>query len=369
MSENSPQRHKEHKQNHQGVFLWVLCFLVMKISTLNLATAQQPTSPPLPSISPNLARLDQTLGGLDGPGFALAYSESVGTLAAACEGQSIHYWDKVVIFGIRGGSGTPHVLKEHQGPVTALAWSRGQIMASAGIDKKIVLWHMPDGAIQERLPTDSIIRALVMSPDGKMLVGAGEDPAIYLWDLAASKPSPRKVTKFAGGADWVLSLAFSNDSQRLASGGYDGTVRLWEVPTVKKLLDIAATLPAPANSPAPPTNVILSLAFSPDGKQLAIGGTDAQIHLFNTTDGKLGRSIAGHTSSVTGLAFHASGTVLASCSKDRTVRLWNPTNGQPLTAKPLEGHTAWVQGVVFVAEGTRLASIGADQTVRLWNLK
>src|SRR5262249_10492825 len=162
---------------------------------------------------------------------------------------------------------------------------------------------------------------------------------------------------------------FSNDSQRLASGGYDGIVRLWEVSTGKKLLDIAATLPPPANSPAPPTNVILSLAFSPDSKQLAIGGTDAQIHLFNPTDGKLARSIPGHSGSVTGLAFHPSGTVLASCSKDRTVRLWNPTNGQPLTPKPLEGHTAWVQGIVFVAEGTRLASIGADRTVRLWSLK
>ena len=86
-------------------------------------------------------------------------------------------------------------------------------------------------------------------------------------------------------------------------------------------------------------------------------------------DGKLARSVPGHTGSVTGLAFHPSGTVLASCSKDRTVRLWNPANGQSLTPKPLEGHTAWVQGVVFVAQGTRLASIGADRTVRIWNLQ
>src|SRR6266436_6202345 len=78
--------------------------------------------------------------------------------------------------------------------------------------------------------------------------------------------------------------------------------------------------PAP-NTPSPPTNVVWSLAFSPDGKQLAVGGADAQIHLFNVADGKLIRSIPGHTGAVTGLTFHPSGTVLASCSKDRTVRL------------------------------------------------
>src|SRR5262245_38868726 len=123
MSKNSPQRHKDHKEKREGIDLSrrVLCFFVMMVAPLNLAMAQQPMAPSFPPITPNLARLDQTLGGLDGPGFALAYNESAGTLAAACEGQSIHYWDKSVIFGIRGGSGTPHVLKEHQGPVTALA--------------------------------------------------------------------------------------------------------------------------------------------------------------------------------------------------------------------------------------------------------
>jgi WD40 repeat protein len=337
---------------------------VIGLFALPLVTAQQPPATALPPIAPNLARLDQTLGGLDGPGFALAYDESTGTLAAACEGRSIHYWDKGVTQGVRGGSSTPNVLKEHTGPVTALAGS-GPVLASAGADKKLIFWHMPDGQIVKSLTTDNVVRALAISPDGKTLAAAGEDAAIQLWDVTSAKAG----AKLSGSTDWILCLAFSNDGQRLASGGYDGTVRLWEVSTGKKILDMAATPPPPPNSPAPPTNVVLSLAFSPDGKQLAIGGSDAQIHVFNMADGKLSRSIPGHTGSVTGLAFHPSGTVLASCSKDRSVRLWNPANGQPLTPKPLEGHTAWVQGIVFVAQGTRLASIGADRTVRLWNLK
>jgi WD40 repeat protein len=347
-----------------------LSIAVMMLLALALAKAQAPAPSALPAISPNQARLDQTLGGLDGPGFALAYNELTGTLAAACEGHSIHYWNKEVIQGVRGGSGTPNVLKEHQGPVTALAWGAGPVLASASADKKILLWHMPDGKIAQTLTTDSVMRTLAISPDGKILAAAGDDPAIQLWDLAnASQVATPRTTKLTGSTDWVLSLAFSNDGLRLASGGYDGTVRLWEVSTGKKIVDILVTPPPAPNSPAPPPNVVLALAFSPDGKQLAVGATNAQIDVFDASNGKLTRSIPGHISSVTGLAFHPGGTVLASCSKDRTVRLWNPANGQPLTPKPLEGHTAWVQGVVFVAQGTRLASIGADRTVRVWNLK
>jgi len=346
----------------------VTSFLVLTMLLgflLQSAVAQQPPAQAFPPITPNQARLDQILGGLDGPGIALAYSASAGILAAACEAPSIHYWNKEVILGIRGGSSTPNVLKEHQGPITALAWGGGQVLASAGTDKKLILWHRPDVLGVKNLPTTSMVRALAMSPDGKTLASGGEDSEIQLWDVPTAKPG----LKLVGSTDWVMCLAFSSDGQRLASGGYDGIVRLWEVSTGKKLLDALATPPPPPNTPAPPTNVVFALAFSPDGKQLAVGGGDAQIHLFNTADGKLIRSIPGHTSSITGLAFHLRGTVLASCSKDRTVRLWNPANGQSLIGKPLEGHTAWVQGLVFVAQGTRLASVGADHTVCLWNLK
>jgi WD40 repeat protein len=332
------------------------------IILLSLLVAQQPAQPPAyPPINPAQARLDQTLHGLGGPGFAIAAHEEAGLLAAGCEQGTIPYWHKDVTMGVRAGANTVHVLNGHRGPVLALVW-RGALLASAGADQKVILWNFADGKPAHTFTPAALVRALAVSPDGKVLASAGDEAAIQVWDAAAAKAT----TKLTAHADWVLALAFSGDGKLLASGGYDGTVRLWDMPAGKKLLDITVKTPPQPNAPPPPTNIVQALAFSPDGKLLAVGGSDAQIHLFSLPDGKLVRSIPGHTSSVTGLQFHPGGAVLVSSSKDRTLKLWNPGNGQLL--KSLEGHPAWVQGVTFLAQGTRLASVGADGTVRLWDL-
>jgi WD40 repeat protein len=323
-----------------------------------LAVAQPPT---FPAINPAQARLDATLTGLDGPGFAIAADDDTGLLAAGCERGTIPYWSKDVSMGVRAGTGAVHSLSGHQGPALALAL-RGNVLASAGADQKIQLWNIAENKPRLTMTAGTGVRALALSPEGKILASGGDDNNVQLWDTATGKPT----TKLTAHTDWVLALAFSGDGKLLASGGYDGTVRLWEPTTGKKVIDITAKPPPPPNTPASPANVVQSLAFSPDSKLLAVGGADSQVHLFSIPDGKFVRSLPGHTSALTGLQFHPSGTILASCSKDRTVKLWNPANAQLL--KSLDGHTAWVQGIVFLAKGTRLASVGADDTVRLWDL-
>jgi WD40 repeat protein len=342
--------------------LAVLLLLTLAASATSL-TAQPPPKPvALPPINPGQAHLNQTFNGLDGPGLALAYDAGAGLLAAGCDQGTIHYWGKGEWDGVRAGERTPNVLSAHKGPVTALAWGAGALLTSAGTDQRILLWSMPKGDLLHTLPVSSTIRALAVTPDGKFLASGGDDGAVQLWELPTGKPGP----KLTGPQDWVRCLAFSPDGKLLAAGGYDPVIQLWDLASGKKLRDLA-TRPAPApNTPPSAPNTVLALAFSPDGKQVGVGGTDALIHLVSLTDGKIVRTLAGHGSSVTSLVFHPGGTLLISGSKDHTLRLWNPANGQPL--KTLEGHTSWVEQVVLLAQGTRLASVAADQTVRLWDL-
>jgi WD40 repeat protein len=323
------------------------------------AAAQQP--PKLPAINPATARLDVTLDGLGGPGFAVAADGRSRILAAACENGTVHYWLRDVLMGVRQGGHTSQVLEGHRGPVTALAWLSDDRLASGGADRNIFVWRMPEGELLHKLSASATVRALAASPAGKQLASA-EDSSVQLWDADAGK----RVQKLEGPTDWQLCLAFSPDGAQLAGGGYDARLRVWEVSSGKKLLDVPAQPATPKGGTEEPASVIHAVVFSPDGKEVAAGCADARIHLFSMADGKLLRSVAGHTSAVTALSYHPGGAVLVSGSKDGSVRLWNPANGQLL--KALEGHGAWVQGVAVLEQGTRLASVGADRTVRLWDL-
>jgi WD40 repeat protein len=342
-------------------FLIFLGVLVSVSSPLSAQKPPPPKPPAFPAVNPAIARLDQSITGLDGPGFCIAYGDGAEVLYAGCEKGTIQSWHKDVLMNIRKGSGSADVLRGHQGPVLALAWNGGPIMASLGIDRKILLWSVQEGVTTQSIAGTAILRTLAMSPDGKLLAGGGEDPAIQFWDLPAGKPG----LKLTDHQDWVIALAFTPDGKQLASADYRGKVVLWDAADGKKVRYLTP-LPSPPPKEPPDPVPAEALAFSPDGKSLAVGSADGNLQIVNVADGKLVRAMPGHTSAVTSIAFHPGGNLLVSASKDRTLRLWNPANGQAL--KTLEGHEAWVEGVVFTTRGTRIASVGADHTVRLWDL-
>jgi WD40 repeat protein len=110
---------------------------------------------------------------------------------------------------------------------------------------------------------------LALSADGSILAVAGWNRhAATLWRLGAQRPFAR----LAGHEDVILCLAFSPDGQLLATGSRDRTVRLWDVTTGRPRAVLTGH-----------TGSVFSLAFSPDGRRLASGGFDMTVRLWDLT--------------------------------------------------------------------------------------
>ena len=182
---------------------------------------------------------------------------------------------------------------------------------------------------------------------------------------AKSRDLPRNLgyQMLLGGAlhDTDRSLAFSPDGRQLASGHQYGSVRLWDADMI---LETKGEPQATHTIRVAPVSVG-SLAFSPDGKRLATGSEDARITLVDPVSGKRIRSFIGHASTVLALAFSPDGKRLASASHDCTVKIWDPASGKELLT--LTGHAGPVHAVAYSPDGKSIATAIDESHIRLWD--
>lgn len=247
----------------------------------------------------------------------------------------------------------------HDGKVFALAFAPvGQLAASAGEDRVIRFWDIPNGTEVFRFEGHTLpIRTLAFSADGLRLLSAGEDRTLRLWDLIAAKT----VQRFTGHTDAVYSVALSLDGRQALSGGADRTLRLWDIDGGRELACLAV-------EDAP----IHAVAISPDGRQALSGTSGGGLALWDLPGRRLVRRLAGHARSVYAVAFSPDGRLALSGGEDRTVRLWDLEAGSQ--RRRLDGHANAVIRVAFTPDG-RYALSGSsqyqtpDQSLRRWDLQ
>ncbi len=192
--------------------------------------------------------------------------------------------------------------------------------------------------------------AIAVSPDGKLVASGGHDGSIRLW-----QPDGTPAATLAGHTDRVFGLAFSPDGRRLASASADGSARLWDVAGARP---IGGALPGH-------TAAVLAVAFSPDGRWLASAGSDQVIVLRDGATGEpVGAPLAGHQDTVTQLAFSPDGKTLASVGYDGALLLWEP--GAAATPRQRASHPSVLNAVAFSPDGSLIATAGADRHVQLW---
>jgi WD40 repeat protein/serine/threonine protein kinase len=186
-----------------------------------------------------------------------------GDLVAACSHRDVFLFDAKTGRLLRTLSG-------HTGDVQMTAFSPdGRLLVSAGHDRTIRVWDSGTGELLKTLsnPTGGV-SCLAFCRAGRTLISGGQDLSVRLWDMSEGK-EPRLLG--AHDAE-VVSVALNPDGVRAASAAADGSVRVWDCRAGQSLADYQL-------KPNRPVEV----AFSSDGKLLAIGGANQVVVRESTT--------------------------------------------------------------------------------------
>jgi WD40 repeat protein len=305
---------------------------------------------------------------IDIPGGAtcLAFGPDGKTLAAGGLGRVVHLWETDTGKQISE-------FKGHNNSVRGLAFSQdGKLLATGDAQSTVRIWDVqaPDKPVQE-MDEQSITEAIALAfaPDGKTLFcgGAWNDNGFkmpkgtvlkingkevkvdgdFVLNIQGVKMTPKdgnyvlawdpstgkEVRRLGGLSDMIRSLALSPDGKTAAAASRDGVIGLWDAETGKERLYINAHLDQTdqAFSASP------CLAWAPDGKTLASAGTDHTIRLWDATTAKEKGRFVAPDSAFTSLIFSPNGKTLISGSADTGVLVWDVNAAPPPQPKSKGG--------------------------------
>lgn len=240
-----------------------------------------------------------------------------------------------------------------------------------GQPPRVLLINVGDGAVRGVLePKQAGFISLKFSPDGKTLATTGSKSYVILWNVKTAAPwSWGNLTEHLSG---VFELAFSPGGDMLATGCYDGTFKIWDLPqdleaTAKPLVSRftgtgyregfnslqfspdgqrlmvssslkvemwnLATLKKESTIPG------LKAALSPDGSTIAASGVgrySTEANLFDAATGKEIRRFRGaHKDTIVGIRFSSDGKTLFTVDSGPTLITWNVSTGQEIQSPPL----------------------------------
>lgn len=210
-----------------------------------------------------------------------------------------------------------------------------------------MIWDAETGAHMDTLVGHMAgVSCLAWSPDSETLATGSDDKAIRLWNRITGDPA------HAAGADESLPPGGRIGTSARGIGGRTGDSGVRGSGGKKPLLGHH--------------NYVYCLAFSPKGNILASGSYDEAVFLWDVRAGRLMRSLPAHSDPVSGIDFCVDGTLVASCSTDGLIRIWDTSTGQCLRTLVHEDNPA-AASVCFSPNGRFVLASYTDSCMRLWD--
>ncbi len=242
------------------------------------------------------------------------------------------------------------IVKQCGAPVTALAFSPNGVLIAAASGRSIEILDLHSGEVK-LLGQIGEQPSLVFSPGGKSLASSSADVRceIQVWNLQTGQ---MRVLK--GAWSGPRSIAFSPDGRQIAAADSDRSnpsIRLWDLETgAMRVLGGS-------------TRQITSIAFLGDGRELASGSWDETVRLWNVRTGEA-RTLGENCSCVCLMAISMQSDKLAAYSLDGRIRVWYLESARSRTI----GECSGVNTLSFLTDNTRLITGSDDGALRLWTI-
>ncbi|MBI4717068.1 MAG: protein kinase [Planctomycetes bacterium] len=232
---------------------------------------------------------------------------------------------------------------------------RAWMALSAAVQDRPAIWRVLSDELFPLAELGPPGACVDISPDGTWAVAGYLDGSIRAWELAGSRPNPRRTPVHASG---VSDIAFNPKGTVIASASTDRSVSLWDAESMERMVKLRGH-----------DDAVRGIAFSPDGSRLVSAADDETLRVW---DGRLTADpgvLKGHTSFVYPVAFSHEGSLIASAGWDRTIRLWDALTYREVAVLD-RGDTAsydFVISLAFSGDDSRLLSLEVG-ALRVWDL-